>query len=297
MARLWRSLRVFFVGVYVIYGCGQARYGVFSALFPLATTPSTTQTSALMRSIISVGVKATKVLYVGITWFLGFPILVGSWLMLILAPLRITLYQTPAFCPYYSYAIGLLYFKIWYRLSMVEGFDPKWKAKFDKVHQDGITNMDISFITKELFFPVANAILLRLCVPYIFTRAVLPLLQTYFEFSEEYQSILVLFSYSLFTLFLASVAIGRSSISFLVQIHQQIRDEKYLIGQKLLNSNRVGRVDNNNINNGNNKNHNDVQMQDEDNKGVGVDEEDYGDDDDEDEEFDEINHVNTVQTM
>jgi len=178
------------------------------------------------------GLLMVKNLIVGVLWFGVVPSLVGLWInYTIIIPVRVDINQTPTFYPYYTYALGLLYLKIWYRLMMLEGVNNQWKTRFNKVHQDGLRNIDLLYILRYIVLPVVHFLLLRLCVPYFLIKIVIPT----FGFPELVEDYWTRYLYLNFSTLIALINSLTSATKYLVVLHRQIRDDKYLIGEQLQN--------------------------------------------------------------
>jgi len=215
-----------------------------------------------------------KLLFVGSLWFGLLPMLIGMWFgSVVFMPMKVDLFQTSVFCPYYTYAMGLLYLKVWYRIVMVEGVSDKWKAKFDKVFNDGLKNIDVYHIICNMIVPISNMLLLRLCVPYFFVKIVLPFLDLP-EKLVQFWSHFVFFYFSA----LLGIVFGVQMLAeYLIQLHHRLRDEKYLVGKRLQNLHEE--YTHNNVNDANDAiKDDDINDQDDDN--VNTSDNDDTDDDD-----------------
>ncbi|NWX83214.1 MARH6 ligase, partial [Nothoprocta ornata] len=104
------------------------------------------------------------------------PLLLGLLFeLVIVAPLRVPLDQTPLFYPWQDWALGVLHAKI---IAAITLMGPQWwlKTVIEQVYANGIRNIDLHFIIRKLAAPVISVLLLSLCVPYIIASGVVPLL-------------------------------------------------------------------------------------------------------------------------
>ncbi|OXB65193.1 hypothetical protein ASZ78_004950 [Callipepla squamata] len=104
------------------------------------------------------------------------PLLLGLLFeLVIVAPLRVPLDQTPLFYPWQDWALGVLHAKI---IAAITLMGPQWwlKTVIEQVYANGIRNIDLHFIICKLAAPVISVLLLSLCVPYIIASGVVPLL-------------------------------------------------------------------------------------------------------------------------
>jgi len=110
----------------------------------------------------------------------------------------IDMFRTPALCPFSTFLVGFIHLNVFYLIVTIDGVNPSWKAKFDKVHHDGWPNIDFSFIFFQIFFPITNEVLLRLCFPYLLSQVLLPSI----VISEATRQFWTHYSYFFFTVVL-----------------------------------------------------------------------------------------------
>uniref|UniRef100_A0A3P8X694 E3 ubiquitin-protein ligase MARCHF6 n=1 Tax=Cynoglossus semilaevis TaxID=244447 RepID=A0A3P8X694_CYNSE len=104
------------------------------------------------------------------------PLLLGLLFeLIVVAPLRVPLDQTPLFYPWQDWALGVLHAKI---IAAITLMGPQWwlKTVIEQVYANGIRNIDLYFILRRLAAPVICVLLLSLCVPYTVSKGVTPLL-------------------------------------------------------------------------------------------------------------------------
>ncbi|XP_064875354.1 E3 ubiquitin-protein ligase MARCHF6-like isoform X2 [Oncorhynchus nerka] len=102
------------------------------------------------------------------------PLLLGLLFeLVIVAPLRVPLDQTPLFYPWQDWALGVLHAKI---IAAITLMGPQWwlKTVIEQVYANGIRNIDLHFIICKLAAPVISVLLLSLCVPYVIAAGVVP---------------------------------------------------------------------------------------------------------------------------
>ncbi|XP_043920822.1 E3 ubiquitin-protein ligase MARCHF6 [Protopterus annectens] len=103
------------------------------------------------------------------------PLLLGLLFeLVIVAPLRVPLDQTPLFYPWQDWALGVLHAKI---IAAITLMGPHWwlKTVIEQVYANGIRNIDLQYIIQKLAAPVISVLLLSLCVPYIIASGIVPL--------------------------------------------------------------------------------------------------------------------------
>ncbi|RLV98335.1 hypothetical protein DV515_00010868, partial [Chloebia gouldiae] len=162
------------------------------------------------------------------------PLLLGLLFeLVIVAPLRVPLDQTPLFYPWQDWALGVLHAKI---IAAITLMGPQWwlKTVIEQVYANGIRNIDLHFIIRKLAAPVITVLLLSLCVPYIIASGVVPLLGV----TAEMQNLVQRRIYP----FLLMVVVLMGILSFQVRqfkrLYEHIKNDKYLVGQRLVNYER-----------------------------------------------------------
>ncbi|XP_015676767.1 E3 ubiquitin-protein ligase MARCH6 [Protobothrops mucrosquamatus] len=162
------------------------------------------------------------------------PLLLGLLFeLVIVAPLRVPLDQTPLFYPWQDWALGVLHAKI---IAAITLMGPQWwlKTVIEQVYANGIRNIDLHFIIQKLAAPVISVLLLSLCVPYIVASGITPLLGV----TPEMQNLVQRRIYP----FLLMVVVLMGILSFQVRqfkrLYEHIKNDKYLVGQRLVNYER-----------------------------------------------------------
>uniref|UniRef100_A0A3B3U2W5 E3 ubiquitin-protein ligase MARCHF6 n=1 Tax=Poecilia latipinna TaxID=48699 RepID=A0A3B3U2W5_9TELE len=162
------------------------------------------------------------------------PLLLGLLFdLVIVAPLRVPMDQTPLFYPWQDWALGVLHAKI---IAAITLMGPQWrlKAVIEQVYANGIRNIDLHFIVRRLAAPVICLLLLLLCVPYTVSKGLTPLLGV-----QPKMQILV--ERKIYP-FLLMVVILLAFLSFQIRqfkrLYEHIKNDKYLVGQRLVNYER-----------------------------------------------------------
>uniref|UniRef100_A0A3B3XBN2 E3 ubiquitin-protein ligase MARCHF6 n=1 Tax=Poecilia mexicana TaxID=48701 RepID=A0A3B3XBN2_9TELE len=162
------------------------------------------------------------------------PLLLGLLFdLVVVAPLRVPMDQTPLFYPWQDWALGVLHAKI---IAAITLMGPQWrlKAVIEQVYANGIRNIDLHFIVRRLAAPVICLLLLLLCVPYTVSKGLTPLLGV-----QPKMQILV--ERKIYP-FLLMVVILLAFLSFQIRqfkrLYEHIKNDKYLVGQRLVNYER-----------------------------------------------------------
>ncbi|KAM6948500.1 E3 ubiquitin-protein ligase MARCHF6-like [Aplochiton taeniatus] len=162
------------------------------------------------------------------------PLLLGLLFeLVIVAPLRVPLGQTPLFYPWQDWALGVLHAKI---IAAITLMGPQWwlKAVIEQVYANGIRNIDLYFIVRRLAAPVITALLLSLSVPYTIAVGIVPLLGV----QPEMQTLVERRIYPFLLMLVILLAILTFQIRQFKRLYEHIKNDKYLVGQRLVNYER-----------------------------------------------------------
>uniref|UniRef100_A0A3Q3GER8 E3 ubiquitin-protein ligase MARCHF6 n=1 Tax=Labrus bergylta TaxID=56723 RepID=A0A3Q3GER8_9LABR len=162
------------------------------------------------------------------------PLLLGLLFeLVIVAPLRVPLDQTPLFYPWQDWALGVLHAKI---IAAITLMGPQWwlKTVIEQVYANGIRNIDLHFIVRGLAAPVICVLLLSLSVPYTISRGITPLLGV----QPEMQTLVDRRIYPFLLMVVTLLAILTFQIRQFKRLYEHIKNDKYLVGQRLVNYER-----------------------------------------------------------
>uniref|UniRef100_A0A8C4EXZ9 E3 ubiquitin-protein ligase MARCHF6 n=1 Tax=Dicentrarchus labrax TaxID=13489 RepID=A0A8C4EXZ9_DICLA len=162
------------------------------------------------------------------------PLLLGLLFeLVIVAPLRVPLDQTPLFYPWQDWALGVLHAKI---IAAITLMGPQWwlKTVIEQVYANGIRNIDLHFIVRGLAAPVICVLLLSLCVPYTISKGITPLLGV----QPEMQTLVERRIYPFLLMVVILLAILSFQIRQFKRLYEHIKNDKYLVGQRLVNYER-----------------------------------------------------------
>ncbi|XP_063382706.1 E3 ubiquitin-protein ligase MARCHF6 [Cydia fagiglandana] len=159
------------------------------------------------------------------------PLLFGLLLELVLViPLRVPLEQSPVLFVWQDWALGVLYTKIVCALTMM-GPDWSMRRAIEKAYRDGIREMDLKFILTEVAAPIVCWLGLALAVPYAVAHSVAPLL----TMSPAQRNLLARRVYPALLLLLVLSALAQLQIRQFRKLYEHIKNDKYLVGQRLVN--------------------------------------------------------------
>jgi len=163
--------------------------------------------------------------------YVPFMIGLASELVLII-PLSTSIEQTAVLTPLRVWIIGLLNTKIAIALIMS---GPQWRLKtvLERLYQDGLRRIDFSFLINEFLLPFTLNIGMFMAFPYL---AVSYLGPTLFHSSIVHQ--IERYIYSTIISFMLLLAFVIFQIKQLRLLFEHVRDEKYLVGHRLINFER-----------------------------------------------------------
>ncbi|GBP15771.1 E3 ubiquitin-protein ligase MARCH6 [Eumeta japonica] len=159
------------------------------------------------------------------------PLLFGLLLELVLViPLRVPLEQSPVLFVWQDWALGVLYTKIVCALTMM-GPDWRMRRAIEKAYRDGIRDMDLKYILKEIAAPVVCWLGLALAVPYAAAHSIAPL----FLASPAQRNLFARRVYPALLLISVFGALSVFQIRQFKKLYEHIKNDKYLVGQRLVN--------------------------------------------------------------
>ncbi|KAI4794008.1 hypothetical protein KUCAC02_032350 [Chaenocephalus aceratus] len=153
--------------------------------------------------------------------------------LVIVAPLRVPLDQTPLFYPWQDWALGVLHAKI---IAAITLMGPQWwlKTVIEQVYANGIRNIDLQFIIRKLAAPVISVLLLSLCVPYVIAAGVVPAVGA----TPEMEILMQRRIYPFLLMIVSLIGILSFQIRQFKRLYEHIKNDKYLVGQRLVNYER-----------------------------------------------------------
>lgn len=159
------------------------------------------------------------------------PLLFGLLLeLVVIIPLRVPIYQTPILFIWQDWALGVLYTKIACAITMM---GPDWtlRAAIERTYRDGIRDMQLMFIFKELAAPVIVCFGLALAIPYVLSHTFVPIFVT----NLQLRNVIArrLYPFLLLVCFISVVVVWQ--IRQFKKLYEHIKNDKYLVGQRLVN--------------------------------------------------------------
>ncbi|XP_052230850.1 E3 ubiquitin-protein ligase MARCHF6-like isoform X2 [Dreissena polymorpha] len=188
-------------------------------------------TAAILNKLKEWLILALKSLFVSLILMGVVPLLLGLLFeLVVVAPLRVSLDQTPVFFPWQDWALGVLHAKIICAVTMM---GPQWwlKRVIEQVYNDGIRNMNLKFILFKLCFPVIAVLGMSLSVPYCIAGTIVPALG--FDFATQNFVLRRIYPFLLACVVFVFVCVFQARQ--FKRLYEHIKNDKYLVGQRLVN--------------------------------------------------------------
>ncbi|OAY39236.1 probable E3 ubiquitin ligase SUD1 isoform X2 [Manihot esculenta] len=223
------DLYAFIIGSYVIWtALAGARYSTEH----VRTNRATVLLSQIWKWC-GIVLKSSALLAI---WIFVIPVLIGLLFeLLVIVPLRVPVDESPVFLLYQDWALGLIFLKIWTRLVMLDHMmplvDESWRVKFERVREDGFSRLQGLWVLREIVFPIIMKLLTALCVPYVLARGLFPVL----GYPLVVNSAVYRFAWLGCLSFSALCFCAKRFHIWFTNLHNSIRDDRYLVGRRLHN--------------------------------------------------------------
>ncbi|KAJ8763579.1 hypothetical protein K2173_002462 [Erythroxylum novogranatense] len=223
------DLYAFIIGSYVIWtALAGARYSIEHI--------RTKRAAVLFAQIwkwCGIVLKSSALLSI---WIFVIPVLIGLLFeLLVIVPMRVPVDESPVFLLYQDWALGFIFLKIWTRLAMLDHMmplvDESWRIKFERVREDGFSRLQGLWVLREIVFPIIVKLLTALCVPYVLARGVFPV----FGYPLVVNSAVYRFAWLGCLCFSMVCFCAKRFHVWFTNLHNSIRDDRYLIGRRLHN--------------------------------------------------------------
>lgn len=161
------------------------------------------------------------------------PLAAGLLFELILVPIRVSFDETPYFCLHQDWALGLLLLKVWTCIAAAGGMGANWRERVLRAREGDVIglNQNFSRTMREVGIPILLSLFTALSIPYSVARGLLPLLGV----ARWVSNLVYRYAYLVITCLYCGFETLRYSVSILRDLHDSIRDDKYLVGKRLYN--------------------------------------------------------------
>lgn len=109
--------------------------------------------------------------------------------------------------------------------------DESWRVKFERVREDGFSRLQGLWVLREIVFPIIMKLLTALCVPYVLARGLFPVL----GYPLVVNSAVYRFAWIGCLCFSLLCFCAKRFHVWFTNLHNSIRDDRYLIGRRLHN--------------------------------------------------------------
>lgn len=173
-------------------------------------------------------------------WFVAFivfgiciPVLTGILFdLVVLDPYNTPVDRTPVNLIFQDWALGLALLKAWTRLVLLGVIGSSvWADRIERVQNDGGYGIRLRWTLWNVAAPLLNAILFRICTPYVIAR----LLQVYLELDPISAEAVMRYSFPAFSVLLLLYDFSAALASYGDVLHDRIRDKRYMVGRQLQN--------------------------------------------------------------
>ncbi|KAK9881265.1 hypothetical protein WA026_015389 [Henosepilachna vigintioctopunctata] len=156
--------------------------------------------------------------------------------LVVIVPLRVPIHQTPILFIWQDWALGVLYTKIACAVTMM---GPEWflRTAIEQAYRDGIRHIQLSFIIEQLALPVIVCFGLALSIPYIVAYSFVPL----FISSLQLRNFIARRIYPFLLLMFVICIVVSFQVRQFRNLYEHIKNDKYLVGQRLVNYNHIKR--------------------------------------------------------
>ncbi|RZR97002.1 hypothetical protein BHM03_00026099 [Ensete ventricosum] len=121
---------------------------------------------------------------------------------------------------------------IWVILDqMAPLVDENWRRKFERVREDGFSRLRGLWVLREIMIPIISKLLTALCIPYVFAKGVFPV----FGYPLIVNSAVYRFAWLGCLVFSLVCFCARRFNVWFTNLHNSIRDDRYLVGRRLHN--------------------------------------------------------------
>lgn len=214
------------VGIYLCW-IGSRAISICVNLFPQGRNAIIQK----LKNWISVGISYALAAIIFVLMLGVIPLMFGLLLeLVVVVPLRVSLEQTPVLFLWQDWALGVLYTKIACALTLM---GPDWALKraIEQAYRDGLRDMDLKFIIRELAIPVISCFGLALSVPYVIAHSIMPIF-----FQNQFTRVLIARRiYPFFLIVIIVFGIIVFQIKQFKKLYVAIKNDKYLVGKRLVN--------------------------------------------------------------
>uniref|UniRef100_A0A453SAM5 E3 ubiquitin-protein ligase MARCHF6-like C-terminal domain-containing protein n=1 Tax=Aegilops tauschii subsp. strangulata TaxID=200361 RepID=A0A453SAM5_AEGTS len=208
------------------------------------------RTCLLASVICKWGITALKSSPLLFIWIVIIPILIGLLVdfllispfkflvdFLVMSPFIVPADDIPVLDLFSIWFLGLLLLKFWTNLAhwtrdapfLAHFIDGRWDWKLTRAKDDGFAGLRAKWVLQDILMPITMKLVIVLGVPYVLVKGLFPR----FGYSAAVNSAVYHFAWLGSLAFCGLCYLAKVFWGALVKLHDSIRDERYIIGQRL----------------------------------------------------------------
>ncbi|KAI1285598.1 E3 ubiquitin-protein ligase MARCHF6 [Halotydeus destructor] len=155
--------------------------------------------------------------------------------LVFIVPLRVPQHQTPIFYLWQDWAFGVLHTKVICGIALMAD----WQLRHDlvEVYENGLLNMDLKLILQKFAIPAILVLGHLIAVPYVFVHT----LAYWNGYSDMELATVLRKTYPLMLFLGGGTILCRWQINKFRKLYEHIKNDKYLVGKRLVNYNPARR--------------------------------------------------------
>eukprot|EP01135_Chromosphaera_perkinsii_P000922 Nk52_evm20s153 gene=Nk52_evmTU20s153 len=214
----------FGVGLYAIAGCLISIGWLVRSL----KNPNWARVCQVVKNSLILGAKCVGSTFV---FLMCLPLLLGLMFdVTFVMPLRVPIDESPVFFLLQDWAVGVICMKVLHKLIAL-GPNNRFKVVMERIRENGVARIDFNLLVFELAFPIIQFLGTFLSVPYVIARGIFPYVGVPQYLTEPF----LRYFYAFLALAYSFYVLQASIYSLFVSMHNKIRDERYLVGETLIN--------------------------------------------------------------
>ncbi|KAF8712554.1 hypothetical protein HU200_028305 [Digitaria exilis] len=197
------------------------------------------RTHLLASIVCNWGATALKSFPLLFLWAVIIPFLIGLLVdCLLILPFVVPFDEVLVLDFFCTWFLGLQLLKFWTKLvrwTRIAPFlayfiDERWDEKLTRAREDGFSGLRAMWVLRVILMPIIVKLLSALCVPYVLAKGI-----ARFGYSAPVNSTVLRFAWLGSLAMCVLCYLAKVLCRLVVRLHDSIRDERYLIGQRLQN--------------------------------------------------------------
>ncbi|KAM0840037.1 hypothetical protein ACQ4PT_059930 [Festuca glaucescens] len=208
------------------------------------------RTHLLASVIYKWGVTSMKSAPLLFIWIVIIPVLIGVLVdfllispfkflvdLVVISPFTVPADDIPVLDLFSIWFLGRLLLKFWTKLAhwrtdasfLAYFIDGRWDPKLTRAREDGFAGLRAMWVLQDVLVPITMKLVTALGVPYMLAKGLFPR----FGYSDAVNSVVYHFAWLGSLAVCALCYLAKAFYRVLVKLHDSIRDERYIIGQRL----------------------------------------------------------------